>query len=246
MISGHPLFLNRNRTRLSHLSPHTDFFAAVSHDLRTPLASMQAATEALVDGVASDPDRYLASLQSDLGVMRALVDDLFLLARAEAGDVAVEFEPTDITEVVDETLEVMKPVADQRDVKLELVSDDRVVIDTSEAAVGRVLRNLVDNAVRHSPTGTTVSVGVTAVTDRRNCALITVTDQGSGFDAEFAERAFDSFTRSDSARTRDGGGAGLGLAIAGALVEVLGGRIWIEPGECGVVNVALPLSSSTS
>lgn len=221
-----------------------DFFAAVSHDLRTPLASMQAATEALADGVARDPDRYLASLQSDLGVMRALVDDLFLLARAEAGDVAVEFEPTDITEVVDETLEVMKPVADQRGVKLELMSDDRVIIDTSEAAVGRVLRNLVDNAVRHSPNGATVSVGVSAMNGQGQGALVTVTDQGSGFDEEFAERAFDSFTRSDSARTRDGGGAGLGLAIARALVEVLGGRIWIEPGASGVVKVALPRSAA--
>jgi signal transduction histidine kinase len=69
---------------------------------------------------------------------------------------------------------------------------------------------------------------------------VTVTDEGSGFDPEFAQRAFETFTRSDSARTRDGGGAGLGLAIARALVEVLGGQIWIEPGPAGVVKVSLP------
>ena len=69
---------------------------------------------------------------------------------------------------------------------------------------------------------------------------MTVTDEGDGFDVEFAKRAFESFTRSDSARTREGGGAGLGLAIARALVEVLGGRIWIEPGSAGVVKMSLP------
>jgi signal transduction histidine kinase len=217
-----------------------DFFAAVSHDLRTPLASMQAATEALADGVASDPDRYLASLQSDLEVIGTLVDDLFLLARAQAGDVAVEFVPTDITEVADETLEVMKPVADKRRVALVLAAPDRVVIDTEEAAVGRILRNVVDNAVRHAPDESTVTIDVVVDDVRGGAALVTVTDEGSGFDPEFAQRAFETFTRSDSARTRDGGGAGLGLAIARALVEVLGGQIWIEPGPAGVVKVSLP------
>lgn len=217
-----------------------DFFAAVSHDLRTPLASMQAATEALVDGVASDPDRYLASLQSDLEVIGSLVDDLFLLARAQAGDVAVEFVLTDITEVADETLEVMKPVADKRNVKLVLTAQDRVVIETAESAVGRVLRNVVDNAVRHSPSNSTVTIAVDSDPFDTGTALVTVTDEGDGFDVEFAKRAFESFTRSDSARTREGGGAGLGLAIARALVEVLGGRIWIEPGSAGVVKMSLP------
>lgn len=217
-----------------------EFFAAVSHDLRTPLASMQAATEALVDGIATDPDRYLTSLQSDLSVMGILIDDLFLLARAQAGDVTVEFVPTDITEVADETLEVVKPVADKKEVELRLSANGRVVIDTSEAAVGRILRNLVDNAVRHSPAGSVVTVEVGP--DASNGTIVvTVGDQGPGFDADFAEHAFESFTRSDSARSRDSGGAGLGLAIASALVDVLGGRIWIEPGPTGVVKVALPV-----
>jgi signal transduction histidine kinase len=173
-------------------------------------------------------------------VIGSLVDDLFLLARAQAGDVAVEFVLTDITEVADETLEVMKPVADKRNVKLVLTAQDRVVIETAESAVGRVLRNVVDNAVRHSPSNSTVTIAVDSDPFDTGTALVTVTDEGDGFDVEFAKRAFESFTRSDSARTREGGGAGLGLAIARALVEVLGGRIWIEPGSAGVVKMSLP------
>lgn len=230
--------------RIAEEDRRHEFFAAVSHDLRTPLASMQAAAEALADGVASDPDRYLRSLRSDLDVLGSLVDDLFLLARAEAGDVAVEFELTDLTEVVDETIEVMKPVADRNAVALELAAVDRVVIETSEAAVGRVLRNLVDNAVRHSPSGSTVSISIGTDEPPEANVVVTVADQGQGFDAAFAAQAFESFTRSDAARTRDGGGAGLGLAIARALVDVLGGRIWIEPGASGVVKVSLPVNQT--
>lgn len=214
-----------------------DFFAAVSHDLRTPLASMQAASEALADGVAADPDRYLGSLISDIEVLGALVDDLFLLARAQAGDVSVDVALTDITEVADEAIELMHPVAERAEVKLVLDATSRVVVDTAESAVGRVLRNLLDNAIRFAPADTTVTV---TVDSSEGGATLSVADEGVGFTEDFAAQAFDSFTRSDAARTRDGGGAGLGLAIAHALVEVLGGRIWIDPGPGAVVTVLLP------
>ena len=223
-----------------------DFFAAVSHDLRTPLASMQAATEALVDGIAPDPERYLASLQSDVEVLSDLVDDLFLLARAQAGDVAVEFTATDLTEVADETLEVMRPVADRHDVTLALESADRIVVETAEAAVGRILRNLVDNAIRHAPDHSEVTVSVGAGRDSESSAIVVVADKGEGFDEDFVSRAFESFTKSDSARTRDGGGAGLGLAIAHALTDVLGGRIRIVPGPGGIVEVSIPSAAGGS
>jgi len=213
-----------------------EFFAAVSHDLRTPLASMQAATEALSDGVASDPDQYLASLQADITVLHSLVEDLFLLARIQAGDVQLNSQRVDVTELVDETIEIVTPVADRCGVSIVLNADRRVIVDTAPLAVGRVVRNLLDNAVRHAPRGSSVTVHVT---DNRG-ATIVVSDEGSGFDPEFAERAFDSFARSDAARTRESGGAGLGLAIAHDLVGALGGDIWIHPGEGGVVGFSIP------
>ncbi len=217
-------------------SRRREFFAAVSHDLRTPLASMQAAAEALRDGLSPDPDRYLASLQTDMAAMQTLVDDLFLLARIQAGDVPLELTATDLTEVVDETVEVLKLVADQRGITMELQAKERVVVTTGSAAVGRVVRNLLDNAVRHAPTGSRVTVSVM----NGDGATVVVSDEGEGFDPEFAQRAFESFTRSDSARARHSGGAGLGLAIAHGLVTALDGEIWIEPGAGGVVGFKLP------
>jgi len=213
-----------------------EFFAAVSHDLRTPLASMQAATEALRDGMSPDPDRYLASLQTDVEVMHALVDDLFLLARIQAGDVPLDVQATDITEVVDETVEALKPVADRRGVVVRLQADERVFATTAPSAVGRVVRNLLDNAVRHSPEGSTVVIEVS----RQDGAVVVVSDEGEGFDDDFVGQAFESFSRSDSARTRDAGGAGLGLAIAHGLVTTLGGDIWIEPSGHGRVGFRIP------
>ncbi|MCB1247573.1 MAG: HAMP domain-containing histidine kinase [Acidimicrobiia bacterium] len=213
------------------------FFASVSHDLRTPLASMQAATEALADGVATDPDRYLLSLQADLAAIRTLVDDLFLLARVEAGDVVVDLAVVDLTEVADEAIEVVRPIADAKGVSVELVADRRIVATTSDSAVGRILRNLLDNAVRHAPDGTTVRVLVERADPG---TVITVCDEGGGFPEAFVEEAFEMFTRSDAARVRADGGAGLGLAIARALTAVVGGEIAIVPGDDGRVAVRLP------
>ncbi len=218
-----------------------EFFAAVSHDLRTPLASMQVAAEAIVDGVGDDPDRYLASIQSDIDVLRGLVDDLFLLARAESGDLDLDPQPVDVTEVVDEAIEVVRPIASKKDVSLLLKSDRRYTIDSSGGALGRIVRNLLDNAVRHTPDGSTVTVAVAA--EDRGVSIV-VRDEGPGFSAAFAPVAFDSFTRSDPARTRDDGGAGLGLAIVRALVDALEGSVAIVPGDGGAVRVDLPATLS--
>ncbi|MEZ5175217.1 MAG: HAMP domain-containing sensor histidine kinase [Acidimicrobiia bacterium] len=208
------------------------FFAAVSHDLRTPLASMQAATEALRDGVAADPDRYLASLLTDVRALQTLVDDLFLLARIQAGDMTLDIDATDVTEVADDVVQSMLPVADDKGVALKLDVDERVVVETAPAAVARVIRNLIDNAIRHTPRGSTVTVTVTG----GGGATVVVADEGPGFPPEFIDQAFDSFTRSDASRSRRSGGAGLGLAIANGLVTALGGEIWIEATSHGVVG----------
>lgn len=213
------------------------FFAAVSHDLRTPLASMQVAVEALRDGVVENPDRYLASVQVEVDVLGSLVDDLFLLSRLQAGDVSLTIARTDVTEVVDEAIEVLRPSADVRDVKLSLRANDRVVANTSAEAVGRALRNILDNAILHAPVGSTVTVEVSGEPTTR----IVVTDTGEGFDEAFVAEAFDSFSRSDAARARNTGGAGLGLAIAKGLIESLGGEIWAVQGPGGRVGFSLPL-----
>jgi signal transduction histidine kinase len=215
------------------------FFAAVGHDLRTPLASLQVAVEALRDGVADDPDRYYASLQRDIGALHALVDDLFLLARIQSGDMTIESMPTDLTDVADEAIEVLLPVAAKGNVELVLDAPARVVISTGPEAVSRVMRNLLDNAIRYAPAGSAVTIEVS----QNGGASIIVRDEGPGFTEEFVVRAFDSFSRSDSDRNRDTGGTGLGLAIAKGFVVALNGEIWAEPGPGGEVGFKLPMAS---
>jgi signal transduction histidine kinase len=214
------------------------FFAAVGHDLRTPLASAQVAVEALRDGVADDPDRYYASLQRDIGALHSLVDDLFLLARIQSGDMAIESMPTDLTDVADEAMEVLLPVAAKGDVELVLDAPTRVIISTGPEAVSRVMRNLLDNAIRYAPAGSAVTVEVS----QNGAASVVVRDEGPGFNEDFVVHAFDSFSRSDSDRNRDTGGTGLGLAIAKGFVVALDGEIWVAPGPGGEVGFTLPIA----
>ena len=218
------------------------FFATVGHDLRSPLASLQATLEALQDGVAPDPERYLASMERDLATLRALVDDLFLLARIESGTYPMNPVPVDVSELADEALDTLRPAAIQEGVRLRLMTAGSVVVPAGPEALGRVLRNLVDNAIRHAPQDSEV---VVEVRDGSG-ATVMVVDDGPGFDPSFVESAFETFTRSDPARSRDTGGSGLGLAIAQGFVSALGGRIWAEPGPGGRVGFHLPLAERSS
>lgn len=212
------------------------FFAAIGHDLRTPLASLLAAIEALEDGVAPDPARYLHSMERDVAALSALVDDLFLLSRIDSGSISIASEPVDVTELADEAIEVLRPVAHRAGVSLRLEADHRTVVPGGTEAVSRAMRNLIENAIRHAPTGSEVVVEVRSGTG----ATVRVLDEGPGFDLGFVDHAFDRFTRADDARSRDTGGSGLGLAIARGFVDALGGEIWAEPGPGGTVAFHLP------
>ncbi len=212
-----------------------EFFTAVGHDLRSPLGSLQAAVEALEDGVAPDPHRYLQSMQRDIASLHRLVDDIFLLARLEAGDVELNTQPVDVTEIADETIEVLRPTARRLGIEVELSAPGSITANTAPEALGRVMRNLLDNAVRHAESRVTVSVTTPGE------LVVRVTDDGPGFPPEFVTQAFDRFTRADSARTRDGSGTGLGLAIAHRFITGLDGAIRAEPGPGGKVEFSLPL-----
>lgn len=211
-----------------------EFLTAVGHDLRSPLGSLQAAVEALQDGVATDPDRYLNSMERDIGALHQLVDDVFLLARLEAGAVELQLQQVDITEIADEAIEVLQPTARRLGIDVALEAPGSITTNTAPEALGRVMRNLIDNAIRHSASRVVVSVGAP------DDLIVRVTDDGDGFPADFVDRAFDSFTRADAARTRDGSGTGLGLAIAHRFVTALGGAIHAEPGPGGTVEFSLP------
>lgn len=212
------------------------FLANVSHDLRTPLTSLRSAIEALQDGLADDPARYLAAMRRDVELLTSLVEDLFLLARIESGGLRLDRQDVDLAELADGVIEAVHPTARTRDVAITLERPGRVPVSGSPRELSRVLRNLIDNAVRHAPTGSTVRVQVASDT----IPTLTVTDDGPGFSKDFLPVAFDSFTRADEARVRDGAGAGLGLAIARGLVVAHGGDITARPGPGGHVTIQLP------
>lgn len=212
------------------------FMASVGHDLRTPLASLQAMIEAAQDQVVEVDDKLLAGMERDVGHLSRLVEDLFLFSRTEAGTVDLRLETVDVADVADETAEVLAPIAAKRGISIETVSNGRVSVQADPWALGRVLRNIVDNAVRFSPDGGRVRITVGSDDGR---AVVTVTDDGPGFSDEMRAVAFERFRRGDAARTRDGSGSGLGLAIARGLVEAHGGAVSIEDGPGGRVRVNL-------
>jgi two-component system sensor histidine kinase BaeS len=215
------------------------FLAAVGHDLRTPLTSMQATIEALQDGVAEEPERYLRSMLTDLDLLSGLVEDLFLLAQIEAGKLDLRTAPVDLADLADEAVEAMTPVARRRGVKIDIDAHQHIMVLAGQRELGRVIRNLLDNAIRHAPDASSVSV---EVGNGGRDAIVRIVDQGPGFPDDLD--VFESFAKGDAARTRSHGGAGLGLAIAKGLVEAHGGSIAIEPGPGGRVAFRLPVVSS--
>jgi two-component system sensor histidine kinase BaeS len=229
------------RQRKRTESARREFLAATSHDLRTPLTALRAAIEALQDGVADDPDRYLRAMQRDVEYLGSLVDDLWLLAQIELGALDLLIEPLDLAELADEAVEAIGPMARRRDVGIQLRVTGPVPLMGGQRELGRVLRNLIDNAVRHSPRDSVVTVEVLAAPQPQ----VRVIDAGPGFPTGFGDRAFEAFSRADTARIRDGNGAGLGLAIARGFVQAHGGTIRIDEGPGGRVVVRLPAIQAT-
>jgi signal transduction histidine kinase len=213
------------------------------HDLRGPLASLRAMTEALEDGLA-DPADYLPAMGERIGDLSRLVDDLFELARLDAGAQLPETRPAPVAALVEAAIRARAAEAEARGVRLEpRLPGDLPPVECAPDSVRRVLDNLLGNAIRHTRGPGTVSVGATrADGDVR----LEVQDTGEGLSAEAAERMFEHFWRGDGARAADGGGAGLGLAIARGLVEAQGGVIWAEHAEGGGARICftLPVAGS--
>lgn len=203
--------------------------AAVSHDLRTPLASLRAAAEALSDGVVSDPptvQRYLSSIRAEAERLGALIDDLFELSLLDTGKLQLEVEPTSLADLVSDTVESMRQQAEQKGVQLSgRAQSGMKPVLADPLKMQRVILNLVQNAIRHTPGEGVVRL---EVREEKNAATVSVADTCGGIRPEEIEQLFEPFYRGDPARPRDGGGAGLGLSIAKGIVEAHGGRLWVE------------------
>jgi signal transduction histidine kinase len=210
--------------------------AWASHDLRTPLASMQAMLEALEDGLA-EPEQYLPALREQVRTLGLLVDDLFELARIDAGVLTLELRELALGPLVESCLRGLEAEAAARQVTLSARrAGDGAIVRAAPEKVERVLYNLLANALRHTPSDGSVAVVVEPLPAE---VRVSVEDTGEGLSAEAVRRMFDRFWRGD--RSRPPGGAGLGLAIARGLVEAQGGRIWAEPGPDGGARVSFTL-----
>jgi two-component system sensor histidine kinase BaeS len=212
--------------------------SSISHDLRTPLAALRAAVEAIRDGVAPDPDRYLAGMERQVKALSSLVDDLQLHTRLISGTLELNMAALDLTELADEAMETLRPLAEQRKIKLLLEAGERVTIDADGSQIARVVRNLLDNAIRHAPDDSVILVQVGQEGGR---AILSVVDEGVGFPADFRERAFEPFTRADEARDTRTGTAGLGLSIAKGIVNAHNGTVGLGKGPGGRVSMDLPV-----
>jgi signal transduction histidine kinase len=207
-----------------------------SHDLRTPLANMQAILEAIEDGLAT-PTEYVAALRDQVHSLSRLVDDLFELAQIDQGVLTLELRDAELAAVVGVCLRGVEAEARARQISLQAHVERDVTAHCAPDKVERVLLNLLTNALRHTPSDGAIAVVVQA--EERE-VRVTVEDSGEGLSAESLRRMFERFWRGDPARSARG--AGLGLAIARGLVEAHGGRIWAEncPGGGARVSFTLP------
>ena len=213
-----------------------ELVAWASHDLRAPLAAMQAMIEAGEDGLVP-PESYLPTLRDQVQTLSALVDDLFELACIDAGALTLDLQQLPVSSLVDSTVRQLRSEASARSVDLVTSHDGETTAAMAPDKIERVLFNLLTNAIRHTPADGTVAVSV----ERQNGdVLVSVEDTGTGLDAEALGRMFERFWRAD--RARSSAGMGLGLAISRGLVEAHGGRIWAEnsPGGGAKVSFTVP------
>jgi signal transduction histidine kinase len=223
-----------------------ELVAWVSHDLRTPLAGIRAMVEALEDGVVDDPAtvaRYYRTLLQEADRLSLLVDDLFELSRIQAGALRLQLERASLGDLVSDALAASAPVAEAKGVRLEgHVSAMPPELRLSTPELARALRNLLENAIRHTPADGSVSVDVNVEDD---AAVVSIADSCGGIPDDDLPRVFEPAFRGEAARTptQDGRG-GLGLAIVRGIVEAHHGDVAVrnEGGGCRFV-LRLPLGS---
>jgi signal transduction histidine kinase len=206
-----------------------DLIAAVSHDLRTPLTSIRAMIEALADGVVTEPpmvQRYYGTIRSQTENLSGLINDLFELSQLETGQIQLAVETVNMNDLLSDVLESMQAQARAKGVSLKgIFSEDMPLIKAELAKIQRVIYNLVQNAIRHTPASGSISLATEVVPEG---IQVEVVDTGEGIAPEDLPHIFDQFFRGEKSRSRETGGAGLGLAIAKRIIEAHHGHIWVE------------------
>jgi len=240
------LLAHEEQARVRVEQARRELLAAISHDVRTPLTSLRLLSAALADDLVDGPTRleYVSRIGVHVRAMSALIDDLFELSRLEAGDISWSMERVPLEDLVLETVDAMRAQAEAGSVSMhaELTEDLRAARANPEQ-IQRVLFNLIQNAIRHTPADGSVTVRASG---SPGAVEVEVLDTGRGIPAAERERVFDAFVQGSERVSRSDGSAGLGLAISRAIVEAHGGRIWIEDAAAGTsVRFSLPAAAGT-
>lgn len=231
----------RERSRAAAEAARRQLVAAVSHDLRTPIASLQLLVEAIDDEIVDEQTRrrYIATMGTHVRSLSAMIDDLFELSRIEAGDIDWSLQQVELAVLVDETVSAMAPEAGAKGVRISSeLGAEPLPAQADPERIQRVLFNLIRNAIRHTPADGSVTVKAES---GREAIEIEVADSGDGIAAADREHVFEAFFRGGADAARGSDGAGLGLAVSRAIVETHGGRIWLEPAAAGTrIRFSLP------
>lgn len=206
-----------------------NMIADIAHELRNPLGVIQGQLEGMLDGVFPTTGEQIASLYDETVLLARLISDLRDLALADAGQLQITRQPTNLRALIEKTASAFALPANEKNISLTTqITEPLPQLNLDAQRIEQVLRNLIGNALRHTPEGGTVRVECTAVGGRQSAVIARVSDTGAGISREDLPHVFERFWRGDKSRSRAGGGAGLGLAIAKQLIAAHGGAIGVE------------------
>jgi len=211
----------------------------IAHELRTPLAIMQANLESLQDGVDPLTPEAVDSLYEETKLLSRLIIDLRTLSLAETQQLSLELEDINLSELVQKTVLRFQKEAELKDIKLVTEVDEQCIVHADAERLSQVLSNLLSNALRYTPEGGTVT---TKLEKQETEFLLSVSDTGKGLSDDALRNVFDRFYRSDKGRVRSEGGSGLGLAIVKALTELHGGTVSVQnqPNSGAAFSIRIP------
>lgn len=238
------LALNRMIARLSDaFEQNRRFLADASHELRTPLAALRGELESVVaeTSVAPEMSDRVGSALEEVDRLAKIVDGLFAISRLDAGEARQERAQFDLAPLAASTTEQMSLLAEDKGITVECNARNSVNVEGDRARIKQVVVNLLDNAIKYTPPGGSISLSVRASEEN---AIIEVADTGIGIPAAALPHIFERFFRVDEARSRDAGGAGLGLAIVKSICNAHGGNVRVESNESqgSRFKVELPLA----
>lgn len=237
--------LHAARQELEQLdSARRRFFAWISHDLRTPLTAVRALSEAIEEGASSQPERYAGEVRAQVETMSRMVDDLFELSKLTSGAVRLRTEQIELLDIVSDAVADVRVAADAHGVEIVERGIGGHVLWADPHQLGRILVNLLTNAIRHAPRGSEIVISATELGVNR--LVLGILDHGAGVAVEDLDRMFEVGWREDTARSPEShdaiaSGAGLGLAIARGLARAHGGDVYAErTGDGFRMNVLMP------